>query len=135
MRRKVLEKLRLIFWREMGDAISLGIAGMLLGLAVAPALGQEQTKPVIKIVATGGTIANTLDGRIPIQQVIADIRKNFTETHELLDSVHFEVIDLIRVGRARRSALPRASRTRWRSSKPCRTWCPGPPSAPAWRAT
>lgn len=98
MRRNVLEYMRLIFRREMGHAVSLGIAGMLLGLAVAPALGQEQTKPVIKIVATGGTIANTLDGRIPIQQVIADIRKNFPETHKLLDSVHFEVIDLIRVG-------------------------------------
>ena len=54
MKRKVLEKMRLILRREMGHAVSLGIAGMLLGLAVAPALGQEQTKPVIRIVATGG---------------------------------------------------------------------------------
>ncbi len=98
MRRMVLEKLRLFFRREMGHAVSLGIVGMLFGLAVAPALGQGQTKPVIKIVATGGTIANTLDGLIPIQEVIADIWKNFPETHKLLDSVHFEVVDLIRVG-------------------------------------
>ena len=98
MKRKVLKKIRLIFRREVEHAVSLGIAGMLIGLAVTPALGQEQTKPVIHIVATGGTIANTLDGRIPIQQVIADIRKNFPETHKLLDSVNFEVTDLIRVG-------------------------------------
>jgi L-asparaginase len=98
MRRKVLEKMRLIFRRELGYAVSLGITGMLLGLAVMPAHGQKQTKPLIQIIATGGTIANTLDGRIPIQQVIADIRENFPETHKLLDSVDFEVIDLIRVG-------------------------------------
>ena len=63
-----------------------------------PAFGQEQTKPVIKIVATGGTIANTWSGRIPFQQTIADIEKNFPETLELLDSVKFEVIDLLRIG-------------------------------------
>ena len=51
MRRKVLGKMRLNFQRDIGHAVSLGIAGMLLGLAVLPALGQEQTKPVIKIVA------------------------------------------------------------------------------------
>jgi L-asparaginase len=39
-----------------------------------------------------------LDGRLPIEEVIGDIRKNFPETHALLDSVTFEVIDLIRVG-------------------------------------
>ena len=51
--------------------------------------------------ATGGTIANTLDGRIPIQQTISDIRKNFPETVELLDSVRIEVTDLIRTGSSR----------------------------------
>ena len=62
-----------------------------------PAFGQEQTKPVIKLIATGGTIANTASGRIPFQQVIADIEKNFPETLELLDSVEFEVVDLLRI--------------------------------------
>ncbi len=55
-------------------------------------------KPLIKIVATGGTITNTLEGRISIQQFIGDIRKNFSETVEHFDSVFFDVIDLIRVG-------------------------------------
>ncbi len=55
-------------------------------------------KLLIKIVATGGTIANTLEGRISFQQLIGDIRKNFGETVEHLDSVFFDVIDLIRVG-------------------------------------
>lgn len=59
---------------------------------------ESSRKSLIKIVATGGTIANTRDGRIPIQQVITDIRKSFPETVESLDSVHFEVLDLIRVG-------------------------------------
>ncbi len=84
---------------------SLGFVGvkaiLLVGFASALAFGQGQTKPLIKVVATGGTIANTLDGRIPIQQTIADIRKNFPETRELLDSVRLEVIDLIRRGSSR----------------------------------
>lgn len=58
----------------------------------------DSRKPRIKLIATGGTIANTGAGRVPIQQVIEDIRKNFPETVELLDSVSFEVVDLIRVG-------------------------------------
>ena len=62
---------------------------------------ESSRKSLIKIVATGGTIANTREGRIPIQQVITDIRKSFPETVELLDSVHFEVLDLIRVGSER----------------------------------
>ncbi|MBI2985555.1 MAG: hypothetical protein HYY45_02190 [Deltaproteobacteria bacterium] len=56
---------------------------------------ESSRKSLIKIVATGGTIANTREGRIPIQQVITDIRKSFPETVELLDSVHFEVLDLV----------------------------------------
>jgi L-asparaginase len=61
-------------------------------------LAQGQSRPLIKIVATGGTIANTLDGRIPIQQTLADIHKNFRETRELLDSVRLDVVDVVRVG-------------------------------------
>ena len=99
MKVKILEKIKFTIRKGAGHAGFVGMAGiLLLELAGAPAHGQPQTKPVIQIVATGGTIANTLDGRIPIQQVIADIRENFPETHEFLDSVKFEVMDLIRVG-------------------------------------
>ena len=62
------------------------------------ASGQGHTRPVIKIVATGGTIANTLAGRTSIEQIIADIQKNFPETRALLESVEFEVTDLARMG-------------------------------------
>jgi L-asparaginase len=62
------------------------------------AQAQQASKPVIKIVATGGTIANRLDGRIPFDQVIADIKRNYNETAKLLDSVQFEVVDILRVG-------------------------------------
>ena len=100
---KILEQRFLVFHRK--GMPSFGLAAMaailFLGLASTAAFGQEPTKPLIKIVATGGTIANTLDGRIPIQQTIADIRKNFRETRELLDSVRLEVIDLIRVSSSR----------------------------------
>ena len=74
------------------------VGSFLLGPGGLPALAQSHTKPVIQLVATGGTIANTRDGRIPIQQTIADIRKNFPETARLLDSVEFEVTDLLRIG-------------------------------------
>jgi L-asparaginase len=59
---------------------------------------QAAPKPVIKIVATGGTIANQLDGRVPFEQVISDIKRNFKETAQLLDSVQFDVVDILRVG-------------------------------------
>jgi len=79
-------------------SINVLSALLVLCLASTPGFGQESAMPVIKIIATGGTIANTLHGRVPIEEVIADIRKNFPETHELLNSVKLEVIDLIRVG-------------------------------------
>jgi len=63
-----------------------------------PVSGQDSAKPVIQIVATGGTIANTRAGRISIEQTIADIRKDFPETRKLLDSVEFAITDLIRIG-------------------------------------
>lgn len=56
------------------------------------------TKTLIKIIATGGTIANTRAGRISMQQVIEDIRKNYPEAVEILDSMQVDVLDLIRVG-------------------------------------
>lgn len=87
-------------FRRMGLALA---GACLLGGLQESAFGQDRakdsaTKPVIKIVSTGGTIANTRDGRIPIQQVIADIRKNFPETVGLLDSVTLEATEVVRVG-------------------------------------
>lgn len=52
--------------------------------------GQDQ--PLIKVVATGGTIAHLGgDNRLPFEEVIADIHRNFPETRQLLDSVQIEV--------------------------------------------
>jgi len=97
---RIVEERSLVFHRKgmPSPGIVARAAILLIWLAPGLAFGQDQTKPLIKIVATGGTIANTLAGRIPIQQTIADIRKNFPETLKLLDSVKLEVIDLIRVG-------------------------------------
>jgi L-asparaginase len=67
-------------------------------LCAGAGFAQEGAKPLIKIVATGGTIANQPDGRVPVDKVIADIRRIFPETHALLDSVKLEVSDILRVG-------------------------------------
>jgi len=75
----------------------LNLVLLLAGFCL-PVSGQDQVKPVIHIVATGGTIANTRAGRISIEQTIADIRKDFPETRTLLDSVEFAITDLIRIG-------------------------------------
>lgn len=72
---------------------------VLLAAALSqPALGQEQAKPLIKIVTTGGTIANTQNGRLPFEQVMSDIRRDFPESSALLDSARFEIVDILRVG-------------------------------------
>lgn len=70
----------------------------IVGPGDLPLVAQSPPKPVIQLVATGGTIANTRHGRIPIEQTISDIRKNFPETVRLLDAVEFEVTDLLRIG-------------------------------------
>jgi len=102
MKRITPKRWLVLFGKGMQSLGFVGVKAILLvGFVSALAFGQGQTKPLIKVVATGGTIANTLDGRIPIQQTIADIRKNFPETRELLDSVRLEVIDLIRRGSSR----------------------------------
>ena len=96
---KMLKKLGWGVERKFRLGSVAGMAAiLLLGLGPASALGQGQTKPVVKIVATGCTIANKLEGRVPFDQVLADIRKNFAETHPLLDSVKLEVVDILRVG-------------------------------------
>ena len=59
--------------------------------------GQE--KPLIKVVATGGTIAHLGgDNRLPFEEVIADIHRNFPETRQLLDSVEIEVDNTLLAG-------------------------------------
>ena len=73
--------------------ILMALAGIVLvGVTVDPALGQG--KPVIKIVAMGGTISHTVDGRPAFELVIADIRKTYPETTQLLDRVHIDVINI-----------------------------------------
>lgn len=102
------------------------VGALLLGPGGLTAFAQSQTKPVIQLVATGGTIANTRGGRIPIQQTIADIRKNFPETARLLDSVKFEVMELLRIGCQDRT---------WAEAQgsDC-SLTPAEPQAKAWRA-
>ena len=92
-------------WRFISDRSNLRgltvvamVGTLMVGPSGLPVSGQGQSKPVIQLVATGGTIANTRGGRIPIQQTIADIRNNFPETVRLLDRVEFEVTDLLRIG-------------------------------------
>ncbi len=73
--------------------ILVALAGIILvGVTVDRALGQG--KPVIKVVAMGGTISHTVDGRPAFKQVIADIRETYPETTQLLDSVHIDVINV-----------------------------------------
>ena len=92
-------------WRFLSDRSNLRgltlvamVGTLMVGPSGLPVSGQGHSKPVIQLVATGGTIANTRGGRIPIQQTIADIRKNFPETVRLLERVEFEVTDLLRIG-------------------------------------
>jgi L-asparaginase type II len=73
------------------------IAAASVLLPVSPALAQ-QAKPLIKIIATGGTIANTTNGRIPFDQVLADIRRQFPSSQKVLDSVTLQVVEVTRVG-------------------------------------
>jgi L-asparaginase len=50
-----------------------------------------QPRPLVKIVATGGTIANTPNGRLAVDTVLAQIP-------EIANHARIEVLDLIRVG-------------------------------------
>lgn len=62
--------------------------------------------PLVHVVATGGTIANTSGGRVPIEEVMADIRgvselARFRVTHtSLVGSSELRPPDWITVGRA-----------------------------------
>ena len=86
-------------WDKSGNRFRWCLAPMgVVILLAAAGFAQETAKPIVKIVATGGTIANQPDGRVAVDKVIADIRRNFPETHELLDSVRLEVEDILRQG-------------------------------------
>ena len=87
-------------YKRKGNVVVLAIFAVttLVGVSL---FGQEQPTPLIKIVATGGTIANTVEGRIPIQQTIADIREMFPEGRQILDNVRIDVIDIARMGSSR----------------------------------
>jgi L-asparaginase len=59
--------------------------------------GQE--RPLIKVVATGGTIAHLgNNNRLPFERVIADIHERFPETRPLLDSIQIEVDNTLMMG-------------------------------------
>ncbi len=71
-------------WRLISDRSSLHglivrarVGSFMPGPGGLPVSGQSQSKPVIQWVATGGTVAKTRHGQIPIQQTIAEIRKKF----------------------------------------------------------
>jgi L-asparaginase type II len=51
-------------------ALPLAISALLSVSPISPALAQDDDLPLIKIVATGGTIANTPDGRLSVDAVI-----------------------------------------------------------------
>ena len=97
MAQQMFRKLACKFERGMLLLIATVGGIMLTALGTAPALAQEAAKPVIKVIATGGTMAHLPDGRIlSMEQVIADIRKNYPDTHKILDKAKLEVIELLR---------------------------------------
>ena len=71
---------------------------VILSVSLVPALplyGQSSEPasplPLVKIVATGGTIANTPDGRISAEAVITDVP-------EIADYARVEILDHVRIG-------------------------------------
>jgi L-asparaginase len=61
------------------------------GFAAAPAAAQQAQRPLVKIVATGGTIANSPTGRMAVDTVLAQIP-------QIAQHARIEVVDLFRVG-------------------------------------
>ena len=73
-------------------ALSLALAALAVSLPnLAPIAGAQTGRPVVKIVATGGTIANTPDGRISVEQII-------TELPEVNSIADLRVEDVTRLG-------------------------------------
>jgi L-asparaginase len=76
-------------------ARALGVIALLIATApaLAAAAAQPAAKPLVKIVATGGTIANSPDGRMAVDTVLQQIP-------QISNYARIEVVDLIRVGSA-----------------------------------
>ena len=73
-------------------ALSLTLAALAAVLPnLASIAGAQTGRPVVKIVATGGTIANTPDGRISVEQII-------TELPEVESIADLRVEDVTRLG-------------------------------------
>ena len=89
-------------WRSSSVLLVL-IAGLASSFATVP--GHAQSKPRIKFVATGGTIANRMnpDGsstRISIREVMTEIRARYPQpaVAAVLDSIDYSEVDVTRVG-------------------------------------
>jgi L-asparaginase len=72
----------------LAGASALGFALLAPSFAIGAPAPQ---RPLVKIVATGGTIANTPNGRLAVDAVLAQIP-------EIANHARIEVLDLIRVG-------------------------------------
>ncbi len=67
------------------------LAVLSFSLVGSPPLDAQSSLPLVKIVATGGTIANTPDGRISAEAVIRDVP-------EIADYARVEILDHVRIG-------------------------------------
>lgn len=83
-------------------AVLLAAAAVLLA---GPAHAQTRTKPRIKVITLGGTIAHIMNpdgssGRIPIADVMKDIRARYPQPDvaAVLDSVEISEVEVTRVG-------------------------------------
>jgi L-asparaginase len=73
-------------------ALSLTLAALTAVLPnLAPTAGAQTGLPLVKVVATGGTVANTPDGRISVEQII-------TELPEVESIADLRVEDVSRLG-------------------------------------
>ena len=50
-----------------------GVAAVAIGIPGTGPIAAQTQRPVVKVVSTGGTIANTQGGRISVEQIIADL--------------------------------------------------------------
>jgi L-asparaginase len=69
----------------------LGVFALLVSVPQGLAAAQQGPKPLVKIVATGGTIANSPGGRMAVDNVLQQIP-------QISDHARIEVVDLVRVG-------------------------------------
>ncbi|NNE38087.1 MAG: asparaginase, partial [Gammaproteobacteria bacterium] len=73
--------------------LNILLTTLLLSLFCVSNIAHAQDKPLVKIIATGGTIANTPDGRLPIDMFIEQIPR-------ITGVADLEVRDYIRTGSA-----------------------------------